>query len=121
MDFSGGSSGSSGQEMENLQQSLNAVVLQLLQNQVRKTCFDKCFPSNKFPDRMSKPDHICLETILTKGLPRKAPNGTGQLLPVDYTDPKDILFREMTIEDAQIRDTLNLVYVGHFDEDYNPS
>ena len=28
------------------------------------------------------------ETILTKGLPRKAPNGTGQLLPVDYTDPK---------------------------------
>ena len=21
--------------------------------QVRKTCFDKCFPSNKFPDRMS--------------------------------------------------------------------
>eukprot|EP00439_Symbiodinium_sp_Y106_P085340 s87_g28.t1 len=61
------------------------------------------------------------ETILTKGLPRKAPNGTGALLPVDYTDPKDVLFREMTIEEAQIRDTLNLVYVGHFDEDYNPS
>ncbi|CAE7458933.1 unnamed protein product [Symbiodinium sp. CCMP2456] len=61
------------------------------------------------------------ETILTKGLPRKAPNGTGALLPVDYTDPKDVLFREQTIEEAQIRDTLNLVYVGHFDEDYNPS
>ena len=28
------------------------------------------------------------ETILTKGLPEKAPNGTGQLLPVDYTAPK---------------------------------
>mmetsp|Transcript_14031 Transcript_14031/g.16355 ORF Transcript_14031/g.16355 Transcript_14031/m.16355 type:complete len:101 (-) Transcript_14031:100-402(-) len=61
------------------------------------------------------------EVILTKGLPHKAPNGTGQLLPVDYTDPKDILFREQTIEEAQIRDTLNLVYVGHFDEDYNPN
>lgn len=61
------------------------------------------------------------ETILTKGLPEKAPNGTGQLLPVDYTAPKDILLREMSIEEAQIRDTLNLVYVGHFDEDYNPS
>ena len=66
MDFSGGSSGSSGQEMENLQQSLNAVVLQLLQNQVRKTCFDKCFPSNKFPDRMSKPDHICLAKCMDR-------------------------------------------------------
>eukprot|EP00913_Durusdinium_trenchii_P008660 g8134.t1 len=69
------------------------------------------------------------ETILTKGLPNKAPNGSGALLPVDYTDPKDlaaylredVLFREMTIEEAKIRDTLNLVYVGHFDEDYNPS
>lgn len=59
------------------------------------------------------------ETILTKGLPKKAPNGMG-LLPVDYTDPKDVLFREQSIEEAQIRDTLNLVYVGHFDEDYNP-
>ncbi|CAJ1380935.1 unnamed protein product [Effrenium voratum] len=57
------------------------------------------------------------ETILTKGLPSKAPNGSGALLPVDYTDPKE----RMTIEEAQIRDTLNLVYVGHFDEDYNPS
>eukprot|EP00931_Biecheleriopsis_adriatica_P100436 TRINITY_DN75759_c0_g1_i1.p2 TRINITY_DN75759_c0_g1~~TRINITY_DN75759_c0_g1_i1.p2 ORF type:complete len:203 (+),score=34.56 TRINITY_DN75759_c0_g1_i1:60-668(+) len=61
------------------------------------------------------------ETILTKGLPKKAPNGSGALLPVDYTDPKDVLFNEQTIEEAGIRDTLNLVYVGHFDEDYNPS
>ncbi|CAK9060190.1 unnamed protein product [Durusdinium trenchii] len=35
------------------------------------------------------------ETILTKGLPNKAPNGSGALLPVDYTDPKDVLFREL--------------------------
>mmetsp|Transcript_44312 Transcript_44312/g.96464 ORF Transcript_44312/g.96464 Transcript_44312/m.96464 type:complete len:87 (+) Transcript_44312:60-320(+) len=63
MDFSGGSGG--GQEMD-LQQSLNAVVLQLLQNQVRKTCFDKCFPANKFPDRMSKVDHICLAKCMDR-------------------------------------------------------
>ncbi|CAE8674334.1 unnamed protein product, partial [Polarella glacialis] len=37
------------------------------------------------------------ETILTKALPRKAPNGTGQLLPVDYTEPKDVLFREQLL------------------------
>ena len=38
----------------------------------------------------SKPPNPMVEqeTILTKGLPRKAPNGTGALLPVDYTDPK---------------------------------
>eukprot|EP00437_Effrenium_voratum_P033783 CAMPEP_0181471434 /NCGR_PEP_ID=MMETSP1110-20121109/39071_1 /TAXON_ID=174948 /ORGANISM="Symbiodinium sp., Strain CCMP421" /LENGTH=90 /DNA_ID=CAMNT_0023596449 /DNA_START=34 /DNA_END=306 /DNA_ORIENTATION=- len=67
MDFSGGGGGSGGgQDMENLQQSLNAVVLQLLQNQVRKTCFDKCFPSNRFPDRMSKSEHICLAKCMDR-------------------------------------------------------
>uniref|UniRef100_A0A7S1L571 Uncharacterized protein n=1 Tax=Alexandrium catenella TaxID=2925 RepID=A0A7S1L571_ALECA len=59
------------------------------------------------------------ETILTKGLPRKAPNGSGTLLPMDYTMPKDVLTNDMTIEQAKIVDTLNLVYVGHFDEDYH--
>jgi len=57
------------------------------------------------------------ETILTKGLPAQNPNGQG-LLPVDYTDPKDVLFREQTVQEANIRDCLQLVYTGHFDEDY---
>mmetsp|Transcript_27668 Transcript_27668/g.55950 ORF Transcript_27668/g.55950 Transcript_27668/m.55950 type:complete len:95 (-) Transcript_27668:90-374(-) len=70
MDFSGGGGaghgdGPSRQELESLQQSLNAVVLQLLQNQVRKTCFDKCF-QNRFPDRMSKNDHICLAKCMDR-------------------------------------------------------
>mmetsp|Transcript_62821 Transcript_62821/g.141929 ORF Transcript_62821/g.141929 Transcript_62821/m.141929 type:complete len:95 (+) Transcript_62821:97-381(+) len=70
MDFGGAGAGGGGgsanqQEMENLQQSLNAVVLQLLQNQVRKTCFDKCF-QNRFPDRMGKNDHICLAKCMDR-------------------------------------------------------
>mmetsp|Transcript_9456 Transcript_9456/g.12429 ORF Transcript_9456/g.12429 Transcript_9456/m.12429 type:complete len:95 (-) Transcript_9456:84-368(-) len=70
MDFGGGGGGRGGgapsqQELESLQQSLNAVVLQLLQNQVRKTCFDKCF-QNSFPDRMNKSDHICLAKCMDR-------------------------------------------------------
>lgn len=60
------------------------------------------------------------ETIFTKGLPSKAPNGSGALLPADYTRAKDVLYNEQTIEEASISDVLNLIYVGHFDEDYNP-
>mmetsp|Transcript_10872 Transcript_10872/g.24625 ORF Transcript_10872/g.24625 Transcript_10872/m.24625 type:complete len:203 (+) Transcript_10872:71-679(+) len=59
------------------------------------------------------------ETIFTKGLPRKAPT-TGVTLPTDYTLPKDVLFNEMTIAKAGITDTLNLVYLGHYEEDYAP-
>mmetsp|Transcript_8668 Transcript_8668/g.24182 ORF Transcript_8668/g.24182 Transcript_8668/m.24182 type:complete len:94 (-) Transcript_8668:91-372(-) len=68
MDFGGsGGAGSSAsaQDLENLQQSLNQVVLQLLQNQTRKTCFDKCF-GNKFGDRMEKSDHICLAKCMDR-------------------------------------------------------
>mmetsp|Transcript_34042 Transcript_34042/g.95745 ORF Transcript_34042/g.95745 Transcript_34042/m.95745 type:complete len:91 (+) Transcript_34042:96-368(+) len=67
MDYGGGAGGAGGsqQELEALQSSLNAVVLQLLQNQVRKTCFDKCF-QNKFPDRMNKSEHICLAKCMDR-------------------------------------------------------
>merc|ERR1711957_630293 len=68
MDFGGGGGGGSrggAQDMEQLQQGLNAVVMQLLQNQVRKTCFDKCF-GNSFPDRMAKSDHICLAKCMDR-------------------------------------------------------
>eukprot|EP00427_Karlodinium_veneficum_P053133 CAMPEP_0169416702 /NCGR_PEP_ID=MMETSP1017-20121227/63263_1 /TAXON_ID=342587 /ORGANISM="Karlodinium micrum, Strain CCMP2283" /LENGTH=102 /DNA_ID=CAMNT_0009524667 /DNA_START=271 /DNA_END=580 /DNA_ORIENTATION=- len=57
--------GGSQQDMQAMEQSLNAVVLQLLQNQVRKTCFDKCF-GNRFPDRMAKSDHICLAKCMDR-------------------------------------------------------
>mmetsp|Transcript_30286 Transcript_30286/g.64464 ORF Transcript_30286/g.64464 Transcript_30286/m.64464 type:complete len:91 (+) Transcript_30286:72-344(+) len=63
--FGGGGGGGSQQDVEQLHQSLNAVVLQLLQNQVRKTCFDKCF-GNRFPDRMGKSDHICLAKCMDR-------------------------------------------------------
>mmetsp|Transcript_724 Transcript_724/g.529 ORF Transcript_724/g.529 Transcript_724/m.529 type:complete len:84 (+) Transcript_724:101-352(+) len=53
-------------ELEQLQSSLNQVVIQLLQNQVRKTCFDKCFSGGSFPDRMSKSDHICLAKCMDR-------------------------------------------------------
>eukprot|EP00747_Dinoflagellata_sp_TGD_P183182 gnl/TRDRNA2_/TRDRNA2_37899_c0_seq1.p1 gnl/TRDRNA2_/TRDRNA2_37899_c0~~gnl/TRDRNA2_/TRDRNA2_37899_c0_seq1.p1 ORF type:complete len:120 (-),score=20.71 gnl/TRDRNA2_/TRDRNA2_37899_c0_seq1:241-600(-) len=69
MDFGGGGAGggrgASQQDVEQLQQSLQAVTLQLLQNQVRKTCFDKCF-GNRFPDRMSKTEHICLAKCMDR-------------------------------------------------------
>merc|ERR1712061_339364 len=66
MDFGGGGGGGgSQQELEQLQQSLNTVVLQLLQNQVRKTCFDKCF-QRSFPDRMGKSEHICLAKCMDR-------------------------------------------------------
>mmetsp|Transcript_43889 Transcript_43889/g.80204 ORF Transcript_43889/g.80204 Transcript_43889/m.80204 type:complete len:85 (-) Transcript_43889:156-410(-) len=47
------------------QQSMNAVVLQMLQNQVRKTCFDKCF-GGSFKDRMGKPEQICLAKCMDR-------------------------------------------------------
>merc|ERR1719401_2012918 len=57
------------------------------------------------------------ETVLTKGLPKKAPNGSGQLLPLDFTAASDVLVKEMTIKSASITGELNLVYMGHFEED----
>merc|ERR1719401_833415 len=67
MDFGGQQAGADagGMELEQLQSSLNAVVVQLFQNQVRKTCFDKCFGTN-FPDRMGKTDHICLAKCMDR-------------------------------------------------------
>merc|ERR1719229_221049 len=58
------------------------------------------------------------EVIFTKGLPGKSPR--GEPLPLDYTPTKDVLHNHMTIQEANICDTLNLIYLGHFDEDYRP-
>jgi len=54
--------------------------------------------------------------ILTKSKPGKAPNGSGKLLPPDYTKKDDILLRDRTIKDAGITEPLNLIYTGDFDE-----
>merc|ERR1711988_1671711 len=61
----GGSGGQPPADMESIQQSVNAVVLQLLQNQIRKTCFEKCFKNN-FPDRMGKTEQICLAKCMDR-------------------------------------------------------
>mmetsp|Transcript_54361 Transcript_54361/g.129535 ORF Transcript_54361/g.129535 Transcript_54361/m.129535 type:complete len:87 (+) Transcript_54361:98-358(+) len=62
MDYSGGSAAS---DEAALQQSMNAVVLQMLQNQVRKTCFDKCFGGG-YKDRMGKTEYICLAKCMDR-------------------------------------------------------
>lgn len=51
------------------------------------------------------------EVVLTKGLPAKSPDGSGRLLPLDYTRPQDILSRDATVAEADITDVLNLVYM----------
>merc|ERR1712137_282625 len=63
--FGGGSSGGQNMDSENLQNSLNAMVLQLLQNQIRKTCFTRCFKSS-FPESMEKNDQICLAKCMDR-------------------------------------------------------
>nr|CEL68819.1 TPA: Mitochondrial import inner membrane translocase subunit TIM10 [Neospora caninum Liverpool] len=56
---SGGASSSfSGQGAE------GAVEAQQLQ--VHKTCFKKCFPSNKFYSELSKADHVCLAKCMDR-------------------------------------------------------
>ena len=49
-----------------LQQSVNAMVLQMLQNQVRKTCMTKCFPDNKFVDALGKNEKICFAKCMDR-------------------------------------------------------
>lgn len=61
------------------------------------------------------------EVVLTKGLPGKAPTGSGIPLPVDYVPAKYVLTKDMTIEGADIQEAVHLMYIGHFDEDYRPS
>ena len=55
-----------GQTQEDLQQSLNAMVLQMLQNQVRKTCLVKCFPDGKYVDALGKNEKICFAKCMDR-------------------------------------------------------
>ena len=64
-DFGGSSSSAptpSGNNQAELQASMNQLVLQLLQNQTRKTCFDKCF-GDSFSSTLEQKDQVCLAKV----------------------------------------------------------
>jgi import inner membrane translocase subunit TIM13 len=75
------------ERQQELSNSLNAMVLQMLQTQVRDTCFTKCFTeggSGRFVDVLGKGEKICLAkcmdrmfeayTIVTKASTEAAQN-----------------------------------------------
>jgi import inner membrane translocase subunit TIM13 len=74
------------ERQQELANSVNAMVLQMLQTQVRKTCFSKCFTENgnRFVDNLGKNEKICLAkcmdrmfeayTIVTKASTEAAQN-----------------------------------------------
>ena len=51
---------------EQMQAQLNVAVVQMLQEQIRKTCFEKCFQGGNFPDAMQKGDQICLAKCMDR-------------------------------------------------------
>jgi len=65
MDGFGSGSGSAPLDAEQMQATLNTMVLQLMQNQIRKTCFGKCFKQD-FPAQMAKGDQICLAKCMDR-------------------------------------------------------
>lgn len=72
-----------------LGQQVNAMVLQMLTGQVRKTCFSKCFNDGKFVEVLGKNEKICLAkcmdrmfeayTVVTKATTEMAQNLQSQL------------------------------------------
>ena len=53
-------------ESSEIQQQVNAMVLQMLQQQVRKTCMPKCFPDGKFVDSLGKNEKICFAKCMDR-------------------------------------------------------
>ncbi len=45
---------------------LSQAVVQMLQTQIRKTCFSKCFGESSFPDYLGKNDQICLAKCMDR-------------------------------------------------------
>ena len=41
-------------------------VVGMLQQQIRKTCFDKCFSSGSYPEQLAKSDQICLAKCMDR-------------------------------------------------------
>ncbi|CAD7957701.1 unnamed protein product [Amoebophrya sp. A120] len=55
-------------QVAEMQNQLNLAVVQMLQQQIQKTCFEKCFPNGQssFPDSLGKPDQICLAKCMDR-------------------------------------------------------
>ncbi|CAD7968725.1 unnamed protein product [Amoebophrya sp. A25] len=53
-------------QVAQMQNQLNLAVVQMLQQQIQKTCFDKCFTSNGYPDSLQKSDQICLAKCMDR-------------------------------------------------------
>eukprot|EP00389_Voromonas_pontica_P006849 GDKH01010314.1.p1 GENE.GDKH01010314.1~~GDKH01010314.1.p1 ORF type:complete len:83 (+),score=16.35 GDKH01010314.1:118-366(+) len=51
--------------VQDVQNALNLMVLQMLNNQVKKACFDKCF-QGKFGDKLGKNDQVCLAKCMDR-------------------------------------------------------
>eukprot|EP00392_Amoebophrya_sp_AT5.2_P012593 g12700.t1 len=55
-----------GQQVAEMQNQLNLAVVQMLQQQIQKTCFEKCFSGSSYPDSLAKPDQICLAKCMDR-------------------------------------------------------
>jgi len=51
---------------QQVQEMLDQVQNQLLQEQIRKTCFGKCFQGSDFPSGMTKNHKICLAKCMDR-------------------------------------------------------
>mmetsp|Transcript_8699 Transcript_8699/g.9749 ORF Transcript_8699/g.9749 Transcript_8699/m.9749 type:complete len:107 (-) Transcript_8699:134-454(-) len=55
------------EQQQALVQGINAMVVQMLQGQTRKTCFDKCIAKNaRFVDQLGKNEQICLAKCMDR-------------------------------------------------------
>ncbi|KAL8270675.1 hypothetical protein Esti_005421 [Eimeria stiedai] len=66
---SSSSSSSSNDEaatLQDAQQLLSLMVLSVLNEQVQKTCFDKCISGGKLGDELSKSDQVCLAKCMDR-------------------------------------------------------
>lgn len=71
-----------------LNAALNLLILSMLNEQVKKVCFNKCF-GNKFDDKLNKTEQICIakcmdrmyeaHTILSQAAAESAKNITNSL------------------------------------------
>jgi len=43
-----------------------AAQFQLLQQQIQKTCFSKCFQDGRFPEQLGKSDQVCLAKCMDR-------------------------------------------------------
>ncbi|CDI77777.1 hypothetical protein, conserved [Eimeria acervulina] len=63
---SSSSSSDNGATLQDAQQLLSFMVLSVLNEQVQKTCFEKCISGAKFGDELSKGDQVCLAKCMDR-------------------------------------------------------